>query len=82
MFYFTSFQHNIDTSGEALPVPLRCSEERLSDSGMFLLENGHSMFLWLGQASPPDLVQNLFSLPSLGHLQAHMVRVNHHNNTF
>ncbi|XP_075891540.1 protein transport protein Sec24D isoform X2 [Nelusetta ayraudi] len=64
--------HNMDTSVEALPAPLRCSEERLSDSGMFLLENGHSMFLWLGQGSPPDLVQNLFSLPSLAHLQAHM----------
>lgn len=63
----------MDPSGEALPAPLRCSEERLSDSGAFLLENGHSMFLWLGQGSPPDLVQNLFNLPSLAHLQAHMV---------
>lgn len=69
----------MDASVEALPAPLRCSEERLSDSGTFLLENGHSMFLWLGQGSPPDLVQNLFSLPSLAHLQAHMVRVTHRN---
>lgn len=45
------------------------------DSGMFLLENGHSMFLWLGQASPPDLFQNLFNLPSLAHLQGHVVRI-------
>uniref|UniRef100_A0A665XGF3 SEC24 homolog D, COPII coat complex component n=1 Tax=Echeneis naucrates TaxID=173247 RepID=A0A665XGF3_ECHNA len=57
--------HNLDVSSEALPAPVRCSEERLADSGMFLLENGHSMFLWLGQASPPDLVQNIFNLPSL-----------------
>ncbi|XP_070785758.1 protein transport protein Sec24D isoform X3 [Enoplosus armatus] len=64
--------HNMDVSSEALPAPLRCSEERLTDSGMFLLENGHSMFLWLGQASPPDLIQNIFNLPSLAHLQGHM----------
>ncbi|XP_029381974.1 protein transport protein Sec24D isoform X2 [Echeneis naucrates] len=64
--------HNLDVSSEALPAPVRCSEERLADSGMFLLENGHSMFLWLGQASPPDLVQNIFNLPSLAHLQGHM----------
>ncbi|XP_059211053.1 protein transport protein Sec24D isoform X2 [Centropristis striata] len=64
--------HNIDASSEALPAPVRCSEERLTDSGMFLLENGHSMFLWLGQASPPDLVQSLFNLPSLAHMQEHM----------
>lgn len=63
----------MDVGAEAPPTPLRCSEERLADTGVFLLENGHSMFLWLGQASPPDLIQNLFNVPSLAHLQAHMV---------
>ncbi|XP_003967017.2 protein transport protein Sec24D [Takifugu rubripes] len=64
--------HNMDVGAEAPPTPLRCSEERLADAGVFLLENGHAMFLWLGQASPPDLIQNLFNVPSLAHLQAHM----------
>ncbi|XP_033507639.1 protein transport protein Sec24D [Epinephelus lanceolatus] len=64
--------HNIDVGSEALPTQVRCSEERLTDSGMFLLENGHSMFLWLGQASPPELIQSIFNLPSLAHLQGHM----------
>lgn len=59
---------------EALPAPVRCSEERLSESGMFLLENGQSMFLWLGLGSPPDIVQSLFNVPSLAHLQGNMVR--------
>uniref|UniRef100_A0A8D3ACW6 SEC24 homolog D, COPII coat complex component n=1 Tax=Scophthalmus maximus TaxID=52904 RepID=A0A8D3ACW6_SCOMX len=65
--------HNMDLNSDALPAPVRCSEESLADSGMFLLENGHSMFLWLGQASPPDLVQSMFNLPSLAHLQEHCV---------
>lgn len=64
----------MDVNAEAPPTPLRCSEERLADAGVFLLEDGHSMFLWLGQASPPDLIQNLFNVPSLAHLQANMVR--------
>ncbi|XP_056156037.1 protein transport protein Sec24D [Lampris incognitus] len=64
--------HNMDFGSEAVPAPVRCSEERLTDGGMFLLENGHSMFLWLGQASPPDLIQGVFNLPSLSHLQTHM----------
>nr|XP_046236643.1 protein transport protein Sec24D [Scatophagus argus] len=63
--------HNMDPSSDAPPAPLRCSEERLTDSGIFLLENGHAMFLWLGQASPPDFIQNIFNLPSLAHLQGH-----------
>ncbi|XP_067256107.1 protein transport protein Sec24D isoform X1 [Chanodichthys erythropterus] len=62
--------HTMDVSSESIPAPVRCSEERLSESGMFLLENGLSMFLWLGQACPPDLIQNLFNVPSLGHLTA------------
>lgn len=64
----------MDVSIKTHPAPVRCSEERLTDAGMFLLENGHSMFLWLGQAIPPDLVQNIFNLPSLAHLQGNMVR--------
>uniref|UniRef100_A0A9J8BAQ9 SEC24 homolog D, COPII coat complex component n=1 Tax=Cyprinus carpio carpio TaxID=630221 RepID=A0A9J8BAQ9_CYPCA len=62
--------HTMDVSSEAIPAPVRCSEERLSESGIFLLENGLSMFLWLGQACPPDLIQNLFNVPSLGHLSS------------
>uniref|UniRef100_A0A3Q3IMP6 SEC24 homolog D, COPII coat complex component n=1 Tax=Monopterus albus TaxID=43700 RepID=A0A3Q3IMP6_MONAL len=57
--------HNMDVSSDILPAPVRCSEERLTDCGMFLLENGHSMFLWLGQAIPPDLIQSIFNVPSL-----------------
>ncbi|CAL8235293.1 unnamed protein product, partial [Boreogadus saida] len=57
----------MELEGEA--VPLRCSEDRLSDGGAFLLENGHALFLWLGQACPPELIQGLFNLPSLAHLQ-------------
>ncbi|CAG5929286.1 unnamed protein product [Menidia menidia] len=64
--------HNLDVNSEVVPAPVRCSEERLTDSGMFLLENGHSMFLWLGQASPPDLIQSIFNMPSLAHMQGNM----------
>lgn len=74
IFFILFSQHNIDVSSEGVPAPVRCSEERLTDSGMFLLENGNVMFLWLGQASPPELVQNLFNVPSLAHLQGNLVR--------
>ncbi|CAL8316678.1 unnamed protein product [Boreogadus saida] len=63
--------HNMELEGEA--VPLRCSEDRLSDGGAFLLENGHALFLWLGQACPPKLIQGLFNLPSLAHLQPNTI---------
>ncbi|CAL8237831.1 unnamed protein product [Boreogadus saida] len=67
----TAAAHNMELEGEA--VPLRCSEDRLSDGGAVLLENGHALFLWLGQACPPELIQGPFNLPSLAHLQPNTV---------
>ncbi|KAM6949613.1 protein transport protein Sec24D [Aplochiton taeniatus] len=64
--------HTVDGASEAVPAAVRCSEERLAEAGVFLLENGHSLFLWLGQACPPELVQSLFNLPSLAHLPANL----------
>uniref|UniRef100_A0A4W5REA6 SEC24 homolog D, COPII coat complex component n=1 Tax=Hucho hucho TaxID=62062 RepID=A0A4W5REA6_9TELE len=55
-------------SVDVVPTPVRCSEERLTDAGMFLLENGCSLFLWLGQACPPELIQSIFNVPSLAHV--------------
>ncbi|XP_064796634.1 LOW QUALITY PROTEIN: protein transport protein Sec24D-like [Oncorhynchus masou masou] len=62
--------HNMDVASDVVPAPVRCSEERLTDAGMFLLENGRSLFLWLGQACPPELVQRVFNVPSFAHLPA------------
>ncbi|KAJ8271372.1 hypothetical protein COCON_G00102310 [Conger conger] len=60
--------HNLEAEGEGIPPAVRCSGERLTDGGLFLLENGRLLFLWLGQACPPELIQNLFNVPSLAHL--------------
>uniref|UniRef100_A0A673WRA7 SEC24 homolog C, COPII coat complex component n=1 Tax=Salmo trutta TaxID=8032 RepID=A0A673WRA7_SALTR len=60
--------HNMDVASDVVPTPVRCSEERLTDAGMFLLENGCSLFLWLGQACPPELIQSVFNVPSLAHV--------------
>uniref|UniRef100_A0A8C7H9V8 SEC24 homolog D, COPII coat complex component n=1 Tax=Oncorhynchus kisutch TaxID=8019 RepID=A0A8C7H9V8_ONCKI len=60
--------HNMDVASDVVPTPVRCSEERLTDAGMFLLENGCSLFLWLGQACPPEMIQSIFNVPSLAHV--------------
>ncbi|KAK3546476.1 hypothetical protein QTP70_026325 [Hemibagrus guttatus] len=62
--------HSMDVASDLIPSAVRCSEERLSDTGIFFLENGQSMFLWLGQACPPDLIQHLFNVPSMAHLSS------------
>ncbi|XP_045687172.1 protein transport protein Sec24D [Phyllostomus hastatus] len=64
--------HTMDVKSTALPPAVRCSESRLSEDGVFLLANGLSMFLWLGASSPPELVQGIFNVPSLAHVNTHM----------
>ncbi|KAF1577427.1 Protein transport protein Sec24D, partial [Eudyptes moseleyi] len=60
--------HSLDLKGDTVPAALRCSEERLSEGGAFLLANGLSMFLWLGVSTPPELIQGFFNVPSFAHI--------------
>lgn len=64
----------MDLASDSIPAAVRCSEERLAETGVFLLENGQSMFLWLGHACSPDIIQNLFNVPSMAHLSSDTVR--------
>lgn len=60
--------HTMDPKGDVIPAAVRCSEERLSDGGIFLLANGVSMFLWLGVGCPPEFIQGIFNVPSFAHI--------------
>ncbi|XP_028932493.1 protein transport protein Sec24D isoform X2 [Ornithorhynchus anatinus] len=60
--------HTMDPTSLTFPTAVRCSEERLSEGGVFLLANGLHMFLWLGVSTPPELIQGLFNVPSFAHI--------------
>ncbi|NXI37095.1 SC24D protein, partial [Galbula dea] len=60
--------HNLNLKSDTVPAAVRCSQERLSEGGAFLLANGLSMFLWLGVSTPPELIQALFNVPSFAHI--------------
>lgn len=68
-------QHTLDVKSTTLPAAIRCSETRLSEEGIFLLANGLNMFLWLGVSSPPELIQGIFNVPSLAHVNTDMVGI-------
>src|SRR4029434_6526542 len=63
---------------DAVPAAVRCSEERLTDGGVFLLENRRSLFLWVGQSCPPDLVQRLVHVSTLARRHPHHVCAHTH----
>ncbi|XP_019389592.1 PREDICTED: protein transport protein Sec24D isoform X1 [Crocodylus porosus] len=60
--------HNMDVKSDAFPTSVRCSEERLSEGGVFFLANGLNMFLWLGVSAPPEVIQGIFNVPSFAHI--------------
>lgn len=51
--------------GPELPRQMRVSYDRLKDDGIYLLENGLLMFLWIGQNVPQTQIQNLFGSSSI-----------------
>lgn len=66
-------QHKMDTESEALPVAIRDSEERLSKGGLYLLETGLNLFLWVGASAQQELLQNVFGTPAFGQIDPNMV---------
>jgi protein transport protein SEC24 len=48
-----------------LPAILNLSHERLSSDGIFLMENGYDLFMWIGRAVNPAIISTLFGIPSV-----------------
>ncbi|KAI9458667.1 CPII coat sec24 protein [Lactarius psammicola] len=50
--------------GVILPPPLPLTSERLERHGLFLIEDGQTLFLWVGRDAVPQLVIDVFDLPN------------------
>ncbi|RMC13549.1 hypothetical protein DUI87_08625 [Hirundo rustica rustica] len=74
--------HSLDLKSDAVPAAVRCSEERLSEEGAFLLANGLSMFVWLGASVSPELIQRLFNVPSFAHVSTEATSLPNLDNPF
>ncbi|EKM77335.1 hypothetical protein AGABI1DRAFT_43626 [Agaricus bisporus var. burnettii JB137-S8] len=54
----------VGESGVIMPPPLPLSSERLQRYGLFLIEDGQTIFLWVGRDAVPQLIMDVFDLPS------------------
>ncbi|XAO24239.1 protein transporter SEC24 [Cryptococcus bacillisporus CA1280] len=52
-----------------LPPALNLTSEKLERHGLFLIEDGQNIFLWVGHDAVPRLIQDVFDLPSYQELQ-------------
>ncbi|XP_057335503.1 protein transport protein Sec24C [Microplitis mediator] len=55
--------HDVDTQATELPQQLRCSFDKFTDDGAFLLENGIHMFMWFGLSLSTEWIQAVFGTP-------------------
>ncbi len=63
--------HNMPTDagtigehGVILPPALNLTSEKLERHGLYIMEDGQNIFLWVGHEAVPRLVQDVFDLPS------------------
>ncbi|KAJ7185633.1 protein transporter SEC24 [Mycena filopes] len=50
--------------GVIMPPALPLTSERLERHGLFLIEDGQTIFLWVGRDAVPQLIMDVFDLPS------------------
>ncbi|KAL5280182.1 SEC24C family protein [Megaselia abdita] len=58
--------HDIQLDDEkVIPSPLRCTYDKLEETGAYILENGNYLFIWLGQQLSPNFVQPIFGVQNV-----------------
>jgi protein transport protein SEC24 len=76
---------DIPTAGLArirLPAILNLSHERLTSEGLFLLENGYDLFLWIGRNVSPAILDTLFGVSSLEGIDLSQLHIHPDNSDF
>lgn len=60
--------HRLEENPEAHPPLLRATIDKMVDSGVYLLENGVHMLLWIGSQASPDFLREVFGVGSVQHI--------------
>ena len=62
-----------------MPPLLPPTSERLERHGLYLIDDGQTMFLWVGRDAVPQLVMDVFNLQSYDQLRGGKVITNLHH---
>lgn len=73
IFFIYKKKKNEIESPNQIPAQMRCLLERLKEDNIYLLENGLSMYLWIGANVDPAQVQNLFGVQNIQQLNVEKV---------
>jgi len=63
-----------------LPPMNNLLDQKVDRSGIYLLDNGQYLLLWVGKAAPPDLLQQIFGVSSLYSVDDSQLKLTLQNN--
>uniref|UniRef100_A0A1X7U3G3 Uncharacterized protein n=1 Tax=Amphimedon queenslandica TaxID=400682 RepID=A0A1X7U3G3_AMPQE len=63
-----SDKDTVDSDGEELLAPpiLQLSAEKLTRYGIFLMDYGTGIYIWVSKEAPADVINNIFGVPHFG----------------
>ncbi|KAM9716920.1 protein transport protein Sec24C isoform 1-T1 [Menidia menidia] len=82
VFFYPRLLPLMKLESSSLPVAVRDSEERLSKGGVYLLETGLHLFLWVGASVQQELLVNIFGTPSFSQIDSNLTSLPALNNPF
>jgi protein transport protein SEC24 len=75
--------HDISTAEEhitELPNSVRCTIEKINENGVYLLDNGIYLFLYVGLAADPNFVQEVFGVATAAQINIDMPQLEEREN--
>ncbi|XP_054623133.1 protein transport protein Sec24C isoform X2 [Dunckerocampus dactyliophorus] len=72
VFFYPRLLPLMKLESGSLPMAVRDSEERLSKGGVYLLETGLHLFLWVGANAQQELLLNIFGTSSFSQINSTM----------
>jgi len=67
--------HTLSPEEEGIPEQMRCTIEKIRDDGVYLLENGMHMLLYVGLATNPAFIQDVFGVATAAQIDIDRTRL-------
>merc|ERR1719242_1542778 len=67
--------HTLSPEEDGIPEQIRCTIEKIRDDGVYLLENGMHMLLYVGLATNPAFIQDVFGVATAAQIDIDRTRL-------
>lgn len=72
--------HEEDEDRVTIPHPLRCSIEKVTDDGVYIMENGFFMFFYVGLAANPTWINDVFGVQTAAQINVEKPKLEDRDN--